>query len=125
MKKKIWFYLFIVQTIILISVLAISLWPARTSFERVNLKEYLEEHAGINYMPDAGYIPDAQTAKIVGAQIIDNMVGQKSLTNLSVVVEYDEENRLWLVGKGYFPHHGGEVILEQDSGKVVKAFLTK
>ncbi len=74
-------------------------------------------------MPDAGYIPDAKTAKAVCEPMIDEMTGNKSLGG--VTIAYDAENRLWLVEKSYLFAPGGFVLIEQDSGKILKALLTK
>jgi len=125
MTKKVWFYLCIIQAIILAGVITISLWPTSApKFEKANLEEYLVKHSNRNYLPDAGYIPDAKTAKIIGSQILDNLNGNSGYIFSGVYIEYDEENRLWLVSKGYSLFRGGEIVLEQDSGKVIKAFLT-
>ena len=75
-------------------------------------------------LPDAGYIPDAKTAKIIGSQIIDKMTGRRHMLS-EIIIKYDEENRLWFVAKNYFPRNGGLVVIEQDSGKIVKASLIK
>ncbi len=84
----------------------------------------MEQEEKYDWIPDAGYIPDAKTAKIIGSQIIDKITGSSHIIS-KIVIKYDAENRLWLVIKNYFPRNGGIVIMEQDSGKVVKAFLTK
>lgn len=127
MKKKFWFYLCIIQAIILASMIAVFLWSSFSPvhYEKTNLQELLEELEGQNYLPETGYIPDAKTAKIVGACIIDNLTEHSRFRISSVTVEYDEENRLWLVSKGYLFSHGGFVVIEQDSGKIVKALLMK
>ena len=131
-KNKIWFYLCIAQAFVLIVVMIMSLWSSYSvpKVKNANLKEYLEETADIGYLPDVGYIPDAKTAKIIGSQLIDKMVGNSRFHPGGVAIEYDEDNRLWLISKGYFYGifalgPGGVVVIEQDSGKIVKAFKTK
>lgn len=98
----------------------------RNGAER-NLRDYIDQfHEENNYFSDNGYIPDAKTAEIIGSQIIDKMTGGNRYEISGTTVEYDPENRLWMVSKGYLNRrHGGVVIMEQDSGKVVNAFLTK
>lgn len=132
MKRKMWFYVCIIQTAILITMIAVSLWSSfsAVTVEKVNLEEYLEKDESSDYFPEAGYISDAITAKIIGSQIIDKMVGNSHFHPGRVTVEYDEENRLWKISKGYFYGFftfgpGGVIVIEQDNGKIVKAFMTK
>ena len=127
MTRKIWFYLCIIQSVILVCILGIFLWCSLSTpnVQKANLKEYLVKHSNWNYLPDAGYIPDAKTAKIIGSQILDNLNGNSGYIFSRVSIEYDEENRLWLVSKGYSLFRGGEIVLEQDSGKVIKAFIAE
>lgn len=126
MKKNIWFYLCIIQTVILFGVIIAGVWSSISNpkARKVDLGEYLSQFSeDNNFIPDTGYIPDAKTAKIVGSQIIDKLTN-KSLFGVTTV-EYDDKNRLWKVEKGYLFSHGGFVIIEQDNGKVIKALLTK
>jgi hypothetical protein len=126
MKNKIWFYLFIIQTIILFGVIFVAIWSSLyvPKVRKTDLVEYLDQFTeDNNFIPDAGYIPDARTAKIVGSQIIDKMANHRWFG--SVTIEYDEVNRLWKVEKGYFIFQGGFVIIEQDTGKVIKALKSK
>lgn len=118
MKKGIWFSLCIVQAVeILIGLCAMgwSCW-AEPEVREADLVEFLgqisEEN---NYLPDTGYIPDAKTAKAVCEPMIDEMTGNKSLGG--VTIEYDEENRLWLVEKGYLFGHGGSSLLSRTAEK--------
>ena len=126
MKKKSLIYLSVIQTIIILVFILITICSSVlfTKPQKADLTEYLselsEEH---NYFPDRGYIPDAETAKAVGEKIIDSLTGNKGLGAISI--KYDEENRLWQVGKSYLFRGGGFVIIEQDSGRVIKALLTK
>lgn len=127
MKSKVWFYLCIFQAIIMGLVFTMLL-PSFTNkdLQQVDLVEYLSQFdEKNNYLPDTGYIPDAKTAVAVGSAILDELVGNGYSPINSTAIEYDEQNRLWLIKKSYFPHHGGFVIVEQDSGKIVKALLTK
>lgn len=126
MRKKIWFYLFIIQAIIIVGLILLTICPSIviSKPKNVDLKEYLDSFSeGNNYLPDAGYIPDAETAKIVGGAVLDELTGNCFFG--ITAVEYDEENRLWLVNKGYLFSPGGFVVIEQDSGKIVKALLNK
>ena len=126
MKKKIWFYLCIIQAVIIIGgTLMVSQSAfASLEIEAMDVAAYLDEFAEENnFIPDAGYIPDAQTAKAVGGEIIDNLTGKNWFG--VTTVKYDEENRLWLIEKGYLFSQGGFVVIEQDSGRVIKALLYK
>ena len=87
---------------------------------QVYLDDFSEDN---NYYPELGYIPDAKTAATVGVAVIDQLTGKHLFG--AVTVSYDPEARLWLVQKGYFPHAGGFVIIEQDSGRIIKALLCK
>ena len=126
MKRQVWFYLCVIQAIVIVGFILLVICPSIVISEptNVDLKEYLDSFSeGNNYLPEAGYIPDAETAKVVGSAIIDKLTGKKLFGGTTV--EYDEENRLWLVNKGYLFHQGGFVVIDQDSGKVVKALLKK
>lgn len=127
MTKKIWFYLSVIQTIILVGIIAVSMWSSLSvpKYKNTDLKKYLEEHKYVNYLPAAGYIPDAKTAKIVGSQIIDRMTGNSGFVISEINIEYDEENRLWLVSKSYLFKNGGIIVIQQDSGEIIKAFLVR
>jgi hypothetical protein len=132
MKKKIWFYLCIIQTVLLVCVISISLLSTFSTpkVNSANLEEYLEEVENLHYTPAEGYIPDVKTAKIIGSQIIDKMTGNSRFRLSGVTIDYDEKNRLWRINKGYFYDvyafgSGGTVVIEQDSGTIIKAFMTK
>jgi len=100
MKRKIWFYLCIIQAIVILLYLWSSLAPVQV--KKVNLQNSLEQKEKYGYFPETGYIPDAKTAKIVGSRIIDNLSGYSKFHISGVDIEYDEEKRLWKVIKGYF-----------------------
>ena len=126
MKKKIWFWLFLIEAaVILIDGCAVLFSTPFVSYEgEMDILTYVGEfHEDNNCAPEVGYIPDYKTAGEIGGAIIDELTG-KSLFG-GVTVQYDAENRLWLVTKGYFPWGGGFVVIEQDSGKVIKALLHK
>ena len=125
-KSKWWFYICIVQAIVMIgATVFIAMSAAPVKPENADLKEYVSQFSEENnYLPEKGYISDAETAVRVGGAIIDNMC-EKDGSFGSVSLYYDRENRLWMVDKGYLFHPGGFVVIEQDSGKVVKALLSK
>ena len=129
LAKKRWFYISVIQSGILILITVFTLISAfkTQTYQERNLKAYIDQFAEENnYFSYNGYIPDAKTAKIIGSQIIDKMTGGNRYEISGMTVEYDPENRLWMVSKEYLNgRHGGFVIMEQDSGKVVKALLTK
>ncbi|MCL2817100.1 MAG: hypothetical protein FWD39_01770 [Clostridiales bacterium] len=123
MKNKWWFYLSIVQAVVLVCIVVSHALP--TKFEAWNLLGYMEIEGKGEDIPAAGYIPDAETAKIIGAQIIRKMTGAGPFSIGGVEVKYDAENRLWLVGDTHLSGRGGIVIIEQDSGKVIWAVRTQ
>ena len=132
MRKNVWCYLSVIQTAMILILIGVLLWQtfSETTAEKADLKAFLDEHESVGYLPQAGYIPDAKTAGTIGSAIIDKMSEESVFRPDSVTVEYDEENRLWLISKNYFYGFfafgpGGVVVIEQDSGKIVKAFLTK
>lgn len=126
MRKKIWFYLCIIQSILILGTVILLAFPALTTpkLVKVDLTDYIDQFsAENNYSPISGYIPNVETANIVGTKIIDTLTGNKSFG--VTTVKYDEINRLWLVERGYLFGHSGYIIIEQDSGTVIKALLTK
>ena len=125
MKSKIWFYLCIVLFSILVFVGVACVVEEYTvpKVENADLSEYLENSEN-NYSLENGYIGDAKTAKKVGCAIIDRATGKNSLFS-NATVEYDKELRLWKITKGYLFSGGAFVVIEQDTGKVVKLLLTK
>ena len=126
MKTKVLFYLCIIQSIIII-VLVLTIVPQKftvTNTEVLNLREYVDSFdVDNNCLPDVGYIPDAETADAIGSAIIDKLTGH-SLLGVSTVT-YDEENRLWMVERGYLFSQGAFVVIEQDTGRIIKALLYK
>lgn len=126
MKRKCWFYLCIIQTVLLLGAVCLAIWPSLTAekLQKTDLTEYVVQFSEENnYLPDAGYIPDTETAKAVGSVVIDKLTGNSLFG--TITVKYDEDNRLWKISKSYLFRQGGFVIIEQDSGKIVKALLTK
>ena len=126
MKKKIWFLLCMVEAaIILVGGCALLITTPSVTYEgEMDIQAYLEDITeGNNNYPEIGYIPDAKTAAAVGGAVIDQLTGKHLFG--AVTVSYDPDARLWLVHKGYFPHAGGYVIIEQDSGRIVTALLCK
>ena len=126
MEKKFWFFLCVFQSIIILSAIFLVIWPSLTISEpqSVDLTDYLSHFSEENnFLPDSGYIPNVETAKTVGSSIIDKLTG-KSFFGIATV-KYDENNRLWMIEKSYLFGGGGFVIIDQDTGKVIKALLTK
>lgn len=128
MNKKIWFYLCMVCLVILLGIIILICLNMHSpvKVEYVDLSEFLEQfHPTNNFAPAEGYIPDAETAKVVGARIIDNLTGNHDHLFNGVEVKYDQTNRLWYISKGYLFSPGGFVVIEQDTGKIIKALLQK
>ena len=126
MKKKIWFWLCMIEAaVILVGGCAVLFSTPYVSYEgESDIRSYVDDFAeDNNYYPELGYIPDAKTAATVCGAVIDQLT-RKHLFG-AVTVSYDPEARLWLVHKGYFPHAGGFVVIEQDSGRIIKALLCK
>ena len=126
MKKKIWFWLCMVEAVIFLAGGCALLFatPSVTYEGETDLQAYLDDLTEDNYnYPELGYIPDAKTAAAVGGAVIDQLTGRHLFG--AVTVSYDPEARLWLVHKGYFPHAGGYAVIEQDSGRIVTALLCK
>ncbi|MBE6594359.1 MAG: hypothetical protein E7644_01030 [Ruminococcaceae bacterium] len=130
MKSKVWFWVSIAAIVLLITswvgmAFLIVLQPNYDFIEAKNedLTYYLELPEDNNYLPEFGYVPDAKTAAQIGSAVIDNFFGQKF--GGSVTVEYDSVHRLWKVHKGYLLRHGAFVIIEQDTGRIIKALKDK
>lgn len=126
MQKKLWFYLFWGQILLLaiILVIAINIKNTTPIVNETDIGSFLDKHNNYastygEYVYDAGYIPDAKTAVAVGGAILDSIcIDGWTLWEITSV-EYDPVNRLWKVEKGYIPHHGGVVVLDQDTGEVL------
>ena len=126
MKKKLWFWLCLIEAaVILVGGCAVLFSTPYVSYEgESDIRSYVDDFAeDNNFTPELGYIPDAKTAATVGGAVIDQLTGKHLFG--AVTVSYDPEARLWLVHKGYFPHAGGFVVIEQDSGRIIKALLCK
>ena len=126
MKKKLWFWICMIETGIILIGGCILLFttPSVTYEGEMDIRAYLDDFSEDNNdYPELGYIPDAKTAATVGGAVIDQLTGKHLFG--AVTVSYDPEARLWLVHKGYFPHAGGFVVIEQDSGRIIKALLCK
>ena len=126
MKNKICFCLCIVQTVIIAVMLAVTVFGRDAVYEaeEIDLREYVNSfHEDNNFLPDAGYIPDAKTAGEVGSAIIDSMLGRSWFG--ATTVTYAWENRLWKVERNYFFVPGAFVVIEQDTGRIIKALKSK
>ena len=123
MRKKIWFYLFCLLLAINIVVVGIYLYQKYSipDVEIVNASEYENPNPVTidDLIPENGFIPDAQTAKVIGGMMIDQFLGKKRTFLTGVDVAYDPEKQVWVVQKGYFPFGGATVILDQNTGAVV------
>ena len=97
MRKKCWFYICIVQAVVILSMVFMPKLASLTApeLEEADLVEFLSHyHEDNNFLPDVGYVPDAETAA-VGSAIVDKLTGQKIFGTIGVT--YDEENRLWKI----------------------------
>ena len=126
MQKKLWFYLFWGQFLLtsIILVITINLKPVAPIVVETDIGAFLDEQNDYEsiygkYVYDGGYIADAETAVAVGGAILDSVCIDGWTLWEKTSVEYDPENRLWKVQKGYIPHHGGIVVLDQDTGEVL------
>ena len=124
--KKIWFYLCVIQTVIIVGGLLFMILFSKgvPKVEKEDLVAYLSEFSEENnYIPRYGYISDAKTAKRVGSAILDELSGNNFIGFISIV--YDEKNHLWMVKKNYLFGDDCFVVIEQDSGKIIKVLFTK
>ena len=127
MKSKVWFYFSVAQAVIILfgifAQFAQAHIPQRIEYADLTtyVSQFSEEN---NCLPDEGSIPDAKVAKKIGGAMIDEMTHYRWGV---VYVTYDAEHRLWMVEKGYFfhPRRGAFVVIEQDTGRVLKALRTK
>ena len=123
-SRKIHLVLILLTALLLIGAIVFFHQPFEARVTQTDLKAYAAQfHPENNYLPAAGYIPDAKTAQRIGSCMIDAMTGNHLFG--SVDIAYDAENRLWKVNKAYLFHRGGFIIIEQDTGRVVKALLNK
>lgn len=127
MKNKAWFIVSMVElgVIVLCALLFIGYYfipsggkPADLSAE-LNISNSYDE----GYSHGNGFIPDEITAKRVCSPIIDAMVGNKFIGEYEI--EYDKENRMWSVSKYSLIEQGGVVIISQDTGEIISAYLWK
>lgn len=128
MNKRKWIYLaigiFVIVVATVIAVVSICSYSFVKAKE-ADLQSYLEMPSENNYYAYEACIPDAQTAARIGSALIDNMCEKSAFDVGFVTVEYDAANRLWRVNKGYLFSQGGFVILQQDTGEVVRALRNK
>ena len=133
--KKIWRLLFVGMVIILLieTIIIVGLVSKTNTVSvcETSLEDAIDSNYG-GYVPESGYISDAETAAIVGNAIINNLCRTDNREILAweegyndVVVDYDSSLRLWRISKGYMHHRGAVVIIEQDSGKVITAYFQK
>lgn len=124
MKKKFFIPLALCGLVVIAGIGMCLYRTFNVSFSKTDLKAYITQFdEGNCYLSENGYIPNAKAAREIGSCIIDNMVGSKSIGFVNI--EYDEINHLWKVSKGYLFNNGGFVVMDQYSGKVVKALMYK
>ena len=122
MKNRLLIGICIIQLIVIVLIMLPSIIPPDTS--EADLSEYINQYSeDNNYYPDKGYISNAKAAKKIGVAIIDEITGNSGLG--FVTIKYDKENKLWYVQKNYLIRNGCFVVIEQESGKVIKALLLK
>ena len=126
MKKRIWIYTLIGLFVIAAAILALLLsHPFFVQPVEADLQYYLDLPPENDYYAGEPCIPDAQTAVRVGGAIIDNMCNKGAFHIGVTTVEYDRVNRLWKVDKNYLFSQGGSVIIQQDTGEILRALLNK
>ena len=75
------------------------------------------------FVPEMGFVSDARTAEAIGRAVIDSITGEKSVSRANV--SFDEEHQAWIVSKSYLGHPGGEVYIDQQTGKIIKFLYFK
>ncbi len=127
MKKKAWFIVSMVELgiIVLCALLFIGYYFIPNGYREgdYSVEVDITKHFDEGYSCTNGFIPDAITAKRVCSPIIDAMVGKKFIGNYEV--EYDAKKRMWLVSKYSLFEQGGAVIVSQDTGEIIYAYLYK
>ena len=134
MKKKIWFWLFWIQTIVVIVCVLVTggilfYHTVPTQVTDTSLKSYELQWEEESWYPEEGFVPDAKSAKAIGEEILDarlkiNII-EKLLIPHATTVEYDEQNRLWMIRVTYLFTGGGDVVIDQDTGEVRYLLLAK
>ena len=122
-----------VISIIVISVMFVSLLlflPHKRTVKCVDLRQeldYIDRYPDNNCISYGCNIVDAETARLFGSMVINNMCGVNGISINTINVSYDSNNRLWLVQKTYIlPYsNGGYVIIDQDSGRILLALMYK
>lgn len=123
-SRKTHLALMLLTALLLIGAIVFFHQPFGVPVTQTDLKAYAAQfHPENNYLPAAGYIPDAKTAQRIGSCMIDAMTGNHLFGRVDIA--YDAENRLWKINKVYMFHSGGFIIIKQDTGRVVKALLNK
>ena len=75
------------------------------------------------HTPEDGFISSAEEAERIGRAVSDELSGKHSLIKASVY--HDEENRLWVVVTHYFRAPNGWVLIDQDTGQIIKFLYLK
>ena len=116
----------VIQLIVIVG-LVIMIVPENFTYddrEDVDLKAYVESFSeDNNYLPDVGYIHNAETANAIGSALIDKLTGHSMFGGS--IVTYDKEKRLWMVERGYLFSRGAFVVIEQDTGRIIIVLLYK
>ncbi len=127
MKNKAWFIVSMVELgiIVLCALLFVGYHFIPNGYRECDLSVDIDiaQQYDVGYSHKNGFIPDTITAKRVCSPIIDAMVGKKFIGNYEI--EYDEENRMWSVSKYSMFEQGGVVIISQDTGEIISAYLSK
>lgn len=127
MNKKIWFIISLALMAILVMLILLSLNHACVfvKAKEANLRSELELSEENNFYYKKECVADAATAARIGSAIIDDMCDKGALDIGFVTVEYDSSNRLWKVTKSYLFSRGGYAVIDQDTGRIVRALLQK
>lgn len=126
MLNKKWLIISIIELVIIFILIIkfVQFYIIPTKYELSDLSDDIVSSELVNKeLFENGCVPDADAAKRICSPIIDEMVGKKFVGMYEI--EYDEINRVWCVSKYTLFEQGGAVVISQDSGAVINAWLYK
>lgn len=79
------------------------------------------EHMLSGHIPKEGCVPNVKAAVKIADAVFDN-IGIKYGV---YTVEYDKDEEIWIVQKGWFLMSGGYVLIKKSNGEIIETWMNK